>query len=152
MSQRDEIKPALGSPNPVVWPTAALASQAPQLAKEDTVGSQSGRDHAGGFISLEEAADEIGGLPEEIRVWIRSGAVVLADSAAALAGRISERDLGCIERHQVAVDIQRCVKDADKFLDTRFERFGDKTPRELLQQDDIDLVRDLVWQMKSGAI
>jgi hypothetical protein len=38
-----------------------------------------------------------------------------------------------------------------KFLDTRFERFADKTPRELLASDDADLVRDLVWQIKSGA-
>lgn len=103
------------------------------------------------WFSLEEVADELGGIPSEIRGWIERGDVALVDASSAREGRICEEDVHRIERHQVAVDIQRCFKDPNKFLDTKFERFGDKTPRELLAGDDAELVRDLVWQVKSGA-
>lgn len=102
-------------------------------------------------LTVDEVADELGALPDEIRRWIENGEVALVDAIAARAGRVSEEDFRRIERHQVEVDIWRCFKDPDKFLDTRFERFGDKTPRELLAGDDADLVRDLVWQVKSGV-
>lgn len=103
------------------------------------------------WLSLDEVADEVGGIPEEIREWVDNGTVALLDADAARAGRICDEDFKRIERHQVAVDIQRCFKNPDEFLDTKFERFGDRTPRELLDSDDADFVRDLVWQVKSGA-
>lgn len=157
MSQHDETTPALGSQQQAHWPPVVPAEvaadrQVQQTADDRCLERHGAADDACGYFSLDEVADDVGGLPEEIREWVRTGAVTLEDPVCALAGRWSERDLARIERHQVTVDIQRCVKDPDKFLDTRFERFGDKTPRELLQDDDIDLVRDLVWHMKSGAI
>lgn len=103
------------------------------------------------WLSVDEAADELGGIPDEIRGWIKSGEVPLVDAAAAHAGRISDEDFQRIERHQLDVDIRRCFKDPEKFLATRFERFGDRTPRELLDGEEAELVRDLVWQIKSGA-
>lgn len=155
MPNRDETTPAFGGQHHAVWPTAVPAELEPrgdaQPAADRRLESHAADDDLGKYLSFEEAADEIGGLPEEIREWVHSGAVALADVASARGGRICEQDLRRIERHQVSIDIQRCVKDADKFLDTRFERFGDKTPRELLDSGDADFVRDLVWQIKSGA-
>lgn len=102
-------------------------------------------------LSLDDVADEVGGIPDEIRGWIENGEIALADADAARADRICEDDFRRIERHQIAVDIRRCFKEPERFLDTMFERFGNKTPGELLDGGDSDLVRDLVWQVKSGA-
>lgn len=160
MSQGDETRSALDGHNEVVWsaalvpdgvaPDGVARGTAPK-PESDRVEDGPAVNGSGHCLSFEEVADEIGGLPEEIREWAESGAVELVDPASARAGRIGVEDFRRIERHQVAVDIQRCFKDPEKFLDTRFERFGDKTPRELLASDDADLVRDLVWQIKSGA-
>lgn len=103
------------------------------------------------WFSLDDVADETGGIAEEIRGWIENGDIPLVDGDAARSGRICEIDFKRIEKHQLAADIQRCFKDPNKFLNTKFERFGDRTPRELLDSEDADLVRDLVWQVKSGA-
>lgn len=102
-------------------------------------------------LSFDDVADEIGGLPEEIRGWVESNAMELVDRRSALDGRVCEEDVKRIEKHQIAVDIRRCFENPEAFLDTKFERLGDKTPRQLLESDDAGLVRDLVWLVKSGA-
>lgn len=55
------------------------------------------------WLSVEEVADEMGGIPEEIRCWIQNGDVALVEAAAARAGRICEEDFHRLERHQVEV-------------------------------------------------
>ena len=155
MSQGDETRSAFDGHNEVVWsaalPPDGVARGTAPKPERDRIEDGPAATGAGHCLSFEDVADEIGGLPAEIREWAESGAVVLVNPASARAGCIGVEDFRRIERHQVTVDIQRCFKNPERFLDTSFERFGDKTPRELLASDDADLVRDLVWQIKSGA-
>ncbi|HVA50027.1 MAG TPA: hypothetical protein VNH11_26915, partial [Pirellulales bacterium] len=107
MSQGDETRSALDDQNHVVWSAALSADRvtpgkAPKLSDADQFEAAPATNGSGQCLSFEEAADEIGGLPEEIRDWTESGAVVLVDPASARAGRICEEDFRRIERHQVA--------------------------------------------------
>lgn len=103
------------------------------------------------WFTLEEVADDVGGLPDEIGAWIASGELHLVDPDAAHDGQICEEDFRRIERHQIELDIRRLFENPDAFLDTPFERFDGKSPRQLLQTPDAVLVRDIVWQMKAGS-